>query len=82
MTGFWLDVTDEVRSRFVIRSPWFKPGTYRLDFFVCSMGIHDVCENACQLRVTPLLPYSEPASDESLTHGVVLADFAYQPIDS
>ena len=78
MVGHWIDVADRVEGQFTLRTPWLKPGTYRVDIFICSAGIMDWFEQACHLEVLPLLPYPAAGNTEATTNGVVFADFAFE----
>jgi lipopolysaccharide transport system ATP-binding protein len=77
LVGVWADVTEEFSGRLNVRTPWLRPGEYRVDLFLCSAGIIDAFEGACPLIVTPLLPYPAPGNDEATANGVVFADFDY-----
>ena len=78
LVGHWIEVSDKHEGRLRIRSPWLKPGSYRLDLFVCSSGIIDRWETACVFEVSPLLPYPAAGNSEATALGVVFADFAYE----
>jgi lipopolysaccharide transport system ATP-binding protein len=77
MTEHWIEPTDRYDGEFTFRTPWLKPGSYRVDFFVCSAGVLDFLEHACQIEVLPLLPYPAAGNTEAISNGVVFADFAY-----
>ena len=77
MTGHWIDSSDVYHGAFTLKTPWLKPGEYRVDLFLCSAGIIDSVEHACHLNVLPLLPYPVTDNSEATAHGVVFADFAY-----
>ncbi|MEI6916320.1 MAG: polysaccharide ABC transporter ATP-binding protein, partial [Armatimonadota bacterium] len=68
---------EEVRGTLRFRTPWLKPGTYRLDMFVGSAGVMDKCWHACTINVPPILPYADAADSTAMTDGVVLPDFHY-----
>ena len=76
--GVWFDAEEEWHGSFTIRTPWFKPGSYRVDLFICSAGVLDAYEQACQIEVIPLLPYSETGNDEATRGGVVFGDFTFE----
>lgn len=61
-----------------LRSPWLKPGSYRVDLFICATGIVDVWEGACWLNISPILPYRASISEDGIKSGIVFADFAWQ----
>lgn len=68
---------ETVRGRFSFRTPWLKPGSYRVDFFLCSNGVLDRYENACTLNILALLPYPATYNPEATASGAVFADFSY-----
>jgi hypothetical protein len=64
----------------VIRNPWLKPGSYRLDLFLLDgVGIVDRFERACSFDVLPILPYPASGPETSYSSGDVLADYAWVP---
>jgi len=77
MTGYWIDSSDDHHGVFTLKTPWLKPGDYRVDLFLCSAGIIDNFEHACRLNVLPLLPYPVTDNSEATAHGIVFADFAF-----
>ncbi len=77
LTGYWIDAADRYDGQFTIHSPWLKPGTYRVDIFLCSAGIIDAFEQACHLEVLPVLPYPSAGNTEATSNGMVFADFAF-----
>jgi lipopolysaccharide transport system ATP-binding protein len=78
MVGHWIEAGDSHRGQFTLRTPWLKPGNYRVDLFICSAGIQDLHEDACRLNVIPLLPYPAAGNEEATTNGLVYADYEYQ----
>ncbi|MGA3169613.1 MAG: ABC transporter ATP-binding protein [Chthoniobacteraceae bacterium] len=78
MTDYWIDATDRRECEFTIRTPWLKPGTYRVDMFLCSAGLLDKFEQAAQIEVLPLLPYATAGNTEATSNGIVFADFGYE----
>jgi lipopolysaccharide transport system ATP-binding protein len=78
LLGQWFEAEAELEIEFSIRSPWLKPGTYRVDVFLCAAGFIDQCEHACTFEVLPLLPYPATAGSEALDSGVILADFQFR----
>jgi len=78
LVEFWLEEADAHEGELVIRTPWLKPGDYRVNFFLCNAGIVDRFEDACRLTVIPLLPYAIAANDETTNLGAVFADFDYR----
>jgi lipopolysaccharide transport system ATP-binding protein len=69
---------ERLAGQFRLRSPWLKPGSYRLDFFICAHGIVDAWEGACSLTISPVLPYQNSVTEDGVTSGVVFGDFAWQ----
>lgn len=80
MSGHWIEAGDRYEGEFTLRTPWLRPGEYRVDMFLCNAGVLDSCEHACRLHVLPLLPYPVPDNSEATAHGVVFADFSYAEI--
>jgi lipopolysaccharide transport system ATP-binding protein len=78
LVGVWLDAKDRQGGRFTLRTPWLKAGRYRVDMFLCSAGVIDRFEAACQLEVIPLLPYPSAGNDEATGEGIVFGDFNYE----
>ena len=78
MVEGWFDAEDEWEGRFVVRTPWLKPGRYRVELYICSAGVLDRFEEACHLEVIPLLPYPAAGNDEATRGGVVFADFSFE----
>jgi lipopolysaccharide transport system ATP-binding protein len=69
---------EEISGQFRLRSPWLKPGLYRIDLFICATGLVDVWEGACSLNISPILPYQNSVSEDGVKAGMVFADFAWQ----
>jgi lipopolysaccharide transport system ATP-binding protein len=78
LLGQWFDAGPEMELEFSFANPWLKPGTYRVDLFLCAAGFIDQCEHACTLEVLPLLPYPATAGSEAMDSGTVLADFNFR----
>lgn len=77
LNDHWVRVEDRYTGTFTIRTPWLKPGSYRVDMFLCSCGIIDQYEQACTLQVIPILPYPHSVGQEATAAGSVFADFSY-----
>lgn len=77
--GGWFNAESSLNFVFKFRNPWLKPGSYRLDIYVCASGFIDMCEHACLFDVLPILPYPGAVSDEATANGVVFADFTIEP---
>ena len=78
LVGFWGDAQEETRATLAIRSPWLRPGTYTVDLFLCKTGILDAWLGGCMFQVLPILPYSDAASAEASSKGVVIGDYSYE----
>jgi lipopolysaccharide transport system ATP-binding protein len=68
---------ERLAGQFRLRSPWLKPGSYRIDLFICANGIVDAWQGACSLAISPVLPYQNSVSEDGVSAGVVFADFAW-----
>ena len=77
LLGQWFEAAQSLELEFSFASPWLKPGTYRVDIYLCAAGFVDQCEHACTLEVLPLLPYPATAGSEATDSGLVLADFNF-----
>ncbi len=80
MVGHWIDPSDRYEGEFTLRTPWLKPNTYRVDIFLCSAGVIDSFEHACQLEILPLLPYPAAGNTEATSGGIVFADYSYETV--
>lgn len=81
LSGFWIDHQDTFTGELRIKNPWLKPGSYRVEMFICVHGsIIDRMEQAASLNVTDLLPYEYSASADGTSEGVVFSEFAYLPL--
>lgn len=78
LLGRWFEAATSLELEFYFKSPWLKPGTYRVDIYLCAAGFVDHCEHACTFEVLPLLPYPATAGSEALESGTVLADFEFR----
>ena len=77
MTQVWYQAEGEIDGGFALRSPWLKPGQYRVELYLCSAGVLDHLEEACYFEVIPLLPYPAAGNDEATQGGQVFGDFAF-----
>jgi lipopolysaccharide transport system ATP-binding protein len=77
LLGQWYDAGQNIPLEFSFNSPWLKPGTYRVDIYLCAAGFIDQCEHACTIEVLPLLPYPGTAGSEAMDTGMILADFMF-----
>jgi lipopolysaccharide transport system ATP-binding protein len=51
--GDWFDAAPIVEAELIVRSAWFKPGSYRVDIVIGGTGVVDQVEGACQFEVAP-----------------------------
>ncbi len=79
LTGFLPPSPQPIGGRLRIAGPWLKPGRYSLNLFICTLyGIVDWCEQSAEFEVSPMLPYPQTASPDSIASALVLADFAWR----
>ncbi len=78
LVGALLGDFEQLAGEFRLRSPWLKPGSYRLDLFICATGIVDVWEGACTINISPILPYQNSVSEDGVKSGLVFSDFTWQ----
>lgn len=78
LVGLWLEPATEQRAALTVKDLWLKPGRYTVDLYLCKAGILDAWEGAGSFDVLPITPYPEISSDETMAHGMVLADFSYE----
>lgn len=79
LVGHWLPHGSKIKGTFRLLSPWLKPGTYRIDLFICApaIGLVDEWEGAVTMHISPLLPYPEHVSDDGTALGLIFADFQW-----
>ena len=77
LMGQWFQDAPVIEGAFQFSSPWLKPGSYRMDFFVCAagVGILDQFEGACNLNISPVLPYPNSSSEDGADKGLVFGEF-------
>jgi lipopolysaccharide transport system ATP-binding protein len=79
LVGNWVDDCDRVAGCFRFTTPWLKPGSYRVDLFICCVGaLVDAWEGACSLTISPVLPYLGSGGHDATAHGLVFGDFAWE----
>jgi len=71
-----IDAAERLEVTLTIRTPWLKPGRYRLDAYVCGSTAMDEFPDACSFEVLTDFPYPDASSPRALEHSVVLADFS------
>ena len=75
----WYADASSHEGELVVRTPWLKPGRYRLTVCVCTLsGIVDWFEDACTFEVSSVLPYPASAPPDSLGACLVLADYEWR----
>ena len=75
LQNFYFDPCDRLSGKVTIRSPWLKPGEYRIDAWVCYYGIVDRFEGAAKLHIAEVFPYPAAPAWESVERGLVYPDF-------
>ncbi len=83
LTDFWLKNADArtVDGSLVIASPWLKPGSYRVELYICTPSaspIVDKHEDACTLNISPVMPYIGTTGEDAIMYENVLADFGWR----
>ncbi len=79
LVGVWASGTNKLEGRLKIESLWLKPGTYRLDLFLCShAGIIDQFEGAVDFDISQILPYAQYGSPDATAGALVLSDFHWR----
>jgi len=82
LVGALLGDFEQIAGQFRLRSPWLKPGSYRVDLFICATGIVDFWEGACTINISPILPYSVSVSEDGVKAGLVFCDFTWETNDA
>ncbi len=80
LMGQWFQDAAVIEGLFQFTSPWLKPGSYRMDFYVCAtgVGVVDKFEGACTLNISPVIPYPCSCSEDGVDRGIVFAEFSWQ----
>jgi lipopolysaccharide transport system ATP-binding protein len=74
----WLDPQqDHIEGAVTIRSPWLKPGRYRVELKLGGGGLIDGHDVATFFDVNDVLPYPSSTHTGALKRGLVYADFNY-----
>jgi len=81
LNGHWVEARDCHHGEFSFKTPWLRPGNYRVDAYVCCAGVVDGFQDACRLDVLPLLPYPVPDNPEASGQGAVFADFTFESVE-
>jgi lipopolysaccharide transport system ATP-binding protein len=82
LLGFWVEDSPRIRGQIRFTTPWFKPGSYRVDLSLGASWTIDYWEGACSLTVSPVLPYATSAVADASAHGVVFGDFCWEASDA
>ncbi len=77
LTGGWFEDGEQIEGSLIIRTPWLKPGDYRVEFMLGSAGVIDRFENATFIHVSPVVPYPYSAPENEAIGGVTFADFEW-----
>jgi lipopolysaccharide transport system ATP-binding protein len=78
LVGTWIEDRERIAGQFRLSTPWLKPGSYRVDLFICTLSlIVDIWESACWLEISPILPYPNSELHGTQENGVVFGDFAW-----
>ncbi len=72
-TDFWFGPCDKFEGGFAFRTPWLKPGDYRVEMRICNAGVMDNAECAATLHVVEIFPYAKRGNLD----GIVLPDFNF-----
>lgn len=64
-------------SRLIVRTPWLKPGRYRLDMYAIADGDLDTVEGATYFDVRAPYPYPVNGTTAATKRGVVCGDFTW-----
>lgn len=78
LVGHWVDDAEAIEGKFTISTPWLKPGKYRVDLYICCIGLVDTFEDACGMQISPVLPYPYTGTPDATQHAAVLADFKWE----
>jgi lipopolysaccharide transport system ATP-binding protein len=72
------------RGRLRVRTPWLRPGRYRVDLSILSVAgaLIDDVQGACFLEVSPRHPYPGSLTMGKDASGSVLADFEFEELDA
>lgn len=74
----WLDPQlDRIEGALSIRTPWLKPGRYRVELNLGGSGLIDGNDAATFFDVNDVMPYLSTTHTAALKRGLVYADFNY-----
>jgi lipopolysaccharide transport system ATP-binding protein len=78
LVGFSLEERPKMTGRLRFRTPWLRPGSYRVDLTVGAPWTMDHWEGACSLLISPVLPYPTSADASASALGLVFSDFSWE----
>ena len=79
LVGIMVEDCEGFAGHFRLASPWLKPGSYRVDLFICAGGVVvDSWEHACSLTISPMLPYPNSSSEDGTKFGLVFGNFSWE----
>ncbi len=76
LVGGWIGDCMSTEGTFKFKTPWLKPGEYRVDVAICSGGVIDGYQTACNFSISPVIPYAYSVPTDGVEHGQVFADFS------
>ena len=80
-----LNEGEALEGSLAIKTPWLKPGIYRMTLRICPVAGHvviDDFEDACRFTVSPVLPYPGIGTNESIQYAAVLPDYNWHLVNS
>jgi lipopolysaccharide transport system ATP-binding protein len=74
----WIVPSDDYQGSFVLKTPWLRPGTYRIGMSILGGNIIDRFDEACSFEVVAPLPYADSSNPHASDGGQVFADFDFE----
>ena len=79
LIGYWVDPKVETDGVFRLRSPWLKPGRYRVDLWIVGNGVViDEWRGACYFTVLPVFPHANAVPEGAISYCPVVSDFSIE----
>jgi len=79
LVGIMVEDCERFAGQFRFTTPWLKPGSYRVDLFICAGSVVvDSWEHACSLTISPVLPYPNSSSEDGTKFGLVFGEFVWE----
>lgn len=79
LVNAWIAGSTAVTGRLRLEKLWLKPGSYWIDLFICNQaGVVDLIERAVRFEVSPILPYPQCGTPDTIASSQVLSDFSWQ----